>query len=127
MTSGEKAARTRQANQLKLVAQWNALFPVGTPVTVQMDSGDVWYATTRSPAQMLGAESARKDPGHTAVIWLDGKGIEGCYALSRVRPREVCPMPDELQGVYRRSRSTWTASICCSVIHIPVCGPGATA
>jgi hypothetical protein len=89
MTSGEKAARTRQTNQLKLVAQWNALFPVGTPVTVEMDSQETRITTTRSPAQMLGAEPSRNDPGHTAVIWLDG--IEGCYALSRVRPKGGMP------------------------------------
>ena len=84
MTSGEKSAKTRQANALKLVNQWNALYPIGTAVTVELDSGE-WPAypfqrirstTTRSNAQML--------RGHMAVIWLEG--FEGCYLLSRVRP-----------------------------------------
>jgi hypothetical protein len=89
MTSGEKAAKTRQANALKLVRQWNTLYPVGTEVTVEMDSGEIRATKTRSDAQMLGAEAIRNDAGHTAVIWLDG--IEGCYSLSRVRPKGGTP------------------------------------
>ena len=89
MTSGEKAAKTRQANALKLVAQWNALFSVGTPVTVELDSGEIVATTTRSPAQMLGAEPSRNNPGHTAVIWLHG--VDCCYELSRVRPKGGMP------------------------------------
>jgi len=89
MTSGEKAAKTRQANALKLVRQWNALYPIGTPVTVEMDDGEIRATTTRSDAQMLGADFARQDPGHTAVIWLDG--IKGSYRLSRVRPKGGTP------------------------------------
>jgi len=84
MTSGEKSAKTRQANALKLVNQWNALYPIGTAVTVELDSGEIRSTTTRSNAQMLGAEPSRNDPGHTAVIWLEG--FDGCYLLSRVRP-----------------------------------------
>ena len=89
MTSGEKSAKTRAANALKLVRQWNALYPIGTPVTVELDSGEIQATTTRSPAQMLGAEPSRNDPGHTAAIWLEG--VEGCYALSRVRPKGGAP------------------------------------
>ena len=89
MTSGEKAAKTRQANALKLVAQWNALFPVGTPVTVELDSGEIRATRTRSLAQMLGAEPSRNDPGHTAVIFLEG--ISGSYDMSRVRPKGGMP------------------------------------
>ena len=85
MTSGEKSAKTRQANALKLVNQWNALYPIGTAVTVELDSGEIRSTTTRSNAQMLGAEPSRGDPGHTAVIFLEG--ITGCYNLSRVRPK----------------------------------------
>ena len=89
MTSGEKAARTRQKNALRAVEQWNALVSIGSPVTVEMDSGEIRATTTRSNAQMLGAEPSRNDPGHTAVIWLDG--IKGCYALARVRPKGGMP------------------------------------
>lgn len=89
MTSGEKAAKTRQANALKLVRQWNTLYPVGTEVTVEMDSGEIRATKTRSDAQMLGADFARQDPGHTAVIWLEG--FDACYSLSRVRPKGGIP------------------------------------
>ena len=89
MTSGEKAAKTRQANKLKLVRQWNALYPVGTPVTIELDGGEIRATTTRSPAQMLGANAAVNYHGHSAVIWLDG--FEVCYALSRVRPNGRMP------------------------------------
>jgi hypothetical protein len=89
MTSGEKAAKTRQANALRAVAQWNALVPIGSSVTVEINSGEIRFTTTRSNAQMLGAEPSRNDPGHTAVIWLEG--FEGCYALSRVRPKGGMP------------------------------------
>ena len=53
--------------------------------TVEMDSGEIRATTTRSNAQMLGAEPSRGCPGHTAVIFLEG--ITGCYNLSRVRPK----------------------------------------
>jgi hypothetical protein len=84
MTSAEKAAHTRQIHALRAVAQWNALVPIGSPVSVEMDSGEIRATTTRSNAQMLGAEPSRGYPGHTAVIFLEG--ITGCYNLSRVRP-----------------------------------------
>ena len=89
MTPGKKAARSRQVNALKLVNQWNALYPIGTAVTVKLDSGEIRATTTRSPAQMLGAEPSRNDPGHTAVIWVEG--FEGCYHLSRVRAKGGMP------------------------------------
>lgn len=89
MTSGEKAAKTRQANALKLCRQWNTLYPIGTPVTVELDSGEIVSTSTRSDAQMLGAEPSRNDSGHTAVIWL--KEFPACYALSRVRPKGGTP------------------------------------
>ena len=89
MTSGEKAARTRQQNALKAVAQWNAMVPIGSPVTVELDSGEIRATTTRSNAQMLGAEPSRNDPGHTAVVWIEG--VEGCYHLDRVRPKGGMP------------------------------------
>ena len=85
MTRQEKSACTRQANALRAVAQWNALVPIGSPVTVELDSGEIRATTTRSNAQRLGAEPSRNDPGHTAVIFLDG--ITGWYNLSRVRPK----------------------------------------
>lgn len=58
-------------------ARWNAENPVGTPVNVQMDNGEVRQTITRTGAQILS--------GHTAVIWLEG--ISGAYLLSRVTRR----------------------------------------
>jgi len=71
--------------QLAAVAAWNEKHPVGTEVTVELDSGEIRATTTRSAAQMLGAEPSKNNPGHTAVIFLDG--ISGCYLLSRVRAK----------------------------------------
>jgi hypothetical protein len=47
--------------------------PVGTPVDVRRDGGEIVRTKTRSEAAVI---------GETAVIWLDG--ISGCYALERV-------------------------------------------
>ena len=58
-------------------ARWNAANPVGAPVNVEMDSGEIRKTVTRAPASILS--------GHTAVIWLEG--ISGCYLLSRVTRR----------------------------------------
>ncbi len=62
------------------VEKWNQQHPIGTPVTVRMDSGELRETATRSMAQML---------GQSAVIWVDG--IAGCYALERVAVRKAVP------------------------------------
>ena len=59
------------------VAAWNSLYEVGQPVVVELDNGKELETVTRYPAQVL--------QGHSAVIWL--VGVQGCYDLSRVRPR----------------------------------------
>ncbi len=71
--------------QIAAVAAWNEKYPVGTEVTVELDSGEIRATTTRSTAQMLGAEPSKNNPGHTAVVFL--VGISGCYLLSRVRAK----------------------------------------
>jgi len=71
--------------QLRAVKNWNESHPIGTEVSVEMDSGELRETKTRSAAQMLGAEPSRGDLGHTAVIFLEG--ISGCYLLSRVRAK----------------------------------------
>jgi hypothetical protein len=58
------------------VQKWNERHPIGTSVTVKLDSGETRATTTRSEAHVLS--------GHTAVIWLEG--ITGCYLLDRVSP-----------------------------------------
>lgn len=68
------AKRKSLAQLTQQVNEWNAMYPVGTPVKVLRDSGEWVYTKTRSEAQVLS--------GHTAVIWLDG--ITGCYLLDRV-------------------------------------------
>jgi hypothetical protein len=52
--------------------------PVGTPVNVERDTGEVLATETRSDPWVIGT---------TAVIMV--KGIAGCYRLSRVTVREV--------------------------------------
>ncbi len=59
---------------------FNAKYPVGTPVYLLKDNGDVVETATRSAAQILS--------GHSAVIWLED--VSGCYLLERVRP---IPLP----------------------------------
>jgi len=58
----------------KLIEEWNANNPIGTPVLVRRDNGDIERSCTRSIAWMLG--------GHTPVVQVDG--VVGCYALERV-------------------------------------------
>jgi hypothetical protein len=60
----------------KKCAAWNAKHPVGTKVTVRLDSGETRETATRSAAEVLSS--------HSAVIWLEG--ITGCYLLDRVTP-----------------------------------------
>lgn len=62
------------AKEQALCDAWNAAHPVGTKVTVEMDSSEIRETVTRSEAQVL--------QGRTAVIWL--VGVVGCYALYRV-------------------------------------------
>ena len=60
--------RRRRPKQQKLVADWNAAHPVGTPVTryelVRPRGGKTSETTTRSQAWLVG--------GHTAVVLVDG-------------------------------------------------------
>lgn len=56
---------------------FNLACPVGSPVSVRLDSGEVRDTVTRSNAQVLS--------GHSAVIWLEG--ISGYYLLDRVSPK----------------------------------------
>lgn len=68
----------KRPNVAKLQKQcddWNAAHPVGTPVQVTLDSGDVRGTVTRSAAEVLS--------GHSSVIWLTG--VRGCYLLDRVK------------------------------------------
>ena len=55
---------------------FNARYPVGQPVTVRKDGGEVVSTVTTSQAEVLS--------GHSSVIWLEG--ISGCYLLDRVTP-----------------------------------------
>lgn len=56
--------------------RFNEFNLIGTPVTVELDSGEIRTTKTRSGAEVLS--------GHSAVIWL--VGIAGCYLLDRVKP-----------------------------------------
>lgn len=63
-----------------LVEKWKSV-PKGTSVIVTKDDGSEFKTRTRSTPWMLGASS--HDPGHTAVIKVEG--IAGGYGLWRVR------------------------------------------
>lgn len=72
------AAQKKQAEQERVagleVENWNLKHECGTPVTVELDSGEIRHTRTRSQAQVSFS-------GH-AVIWLEG--VTGYYLLSRV-------------------------------------------
>jgi hypothetical protein len=57
-------------------AEWNAKYPVGTPVIVHRDNGQLFETRTRSEAGGI--------PSNPGVIWVEG--IVGCYSLDRVQP-----------------------------------------
>jgi hypothetical protein len=61
--------------QIEACRKWNERYPIGTPVTVELDSGEIRATKTSSHAVMA---------DHTAVIWLD---IGGCWLLSGVRAK----------------------------------------
>jgi hypothetical protein len=71
--------------QIEACRKWNESHPIGTPVTVELDSGEIRATKTRSEAQMLGARPSWNEPGHTAIIWLEHMGA--CVLLSRVRAK----------------------------------------
>lgn len=66
-----------QAQQLAACKRWNEFHAIGTPVTVELDSGEIRATRTRSPALMHGTQ--------IAAIWL--QGFSGLCQLSRVRAK----------------------------------------
>ena len=67
--------RPSEALEQRKVENWNARYPVGKQVLVEMDSGEVRHTRTIARAEVFCG---------TAVVWLEG--ITGCYALSHVQP-----------------------------------------
>lgn len=62
--------------QLEACRKWNERYPIGTPVTVELDSGEIKATKTSSKAGMLGA---------WAAIMVEG--TTGSLLLSRVRAK----------------------------------------
>ena len=58
------------------VAAWNQAIPIGHPVLVVNDTGQIVDTRTRGDAYVLG--------GHSALVMVEG--ITGGYALERVIP-----------------------------------------
>jgi hypothetical protein len=78
--------------EVRLMAQWKDV-PIGTEVIVTKDLGEQVRTKTRSEPWLLGADSRdpsdpTHNPGHTAVILLEG--ISGCYWLARVKKVLKC-------------------------------------
>lgn len=61
----------------KLVNKFNRRYPVGTPVVLCKDSGEV-NTKVRAPAEVM--------QGHSAVAWFEG--VSGAYSIEndRVQP-----------------------------------------
>jgi hypothetical protein len=70
-------SRKARPNQQKLVDQWNAQHPIGTPVEYWTFTreGEGKKSTTRTEAQLLS--------GHTAVVWMVDE--PSCVSLSHVK------------------------------------------
>ena len=69
--------------QLDLACEiWNAKFPVGTEVTVEVGSGEILATRTRSLAMLAGNSFAGT---RSVVIFLEG--MAGSCPLSRVRAK----------------------------------------
>lgn len=71
--------KRKPSELLAMVDHWNKTVPVGTPVEVTKDRGEIIETKTASEAWMLG--------GHTPVILVEG--ISGGYSLERVRVKGV--------------------------------------
>lgn len=71
----------RTADAEREAAIWNDLVPVGSPVCYWpgFREGDGIWSNTRTKASVLG--------GHTAVVWVEGRG--DCIALTHVEVRRV--------------------------------------
>lgn len=67
----------KRPNPQAAVDAWNARHPVGTPVTLRKDGGEIVEGVTTCAAYVLS--------GHSAVIFVSG--VRGCYALDRVTPK----------------------------------------
>lgn len=59
--------------------RFNERCPIGTEVTVRLDSGAGVHTTTKTYAQVLG--------DHSVVVWVEGG--RGCYPVERVTPKAV--------------------------------------
>jgi hypothetical protein len=71
--------RLTAGQQVKMCAEFNRKYPVGTRVKVYKvldEETSAFEAVTRTEAQMMG--------GHTAVVWLED--VSGCYGLEFVKP-----------------------------------------
>lgn len=70
---------SRLGKLIKIRDDFNRRFPVGTPVILRKDSGNV-VTSVRAPAEIL--------QGHSAVGWF--VGVSGCYSIEDGR---VSAMP----------------------------------
>jgi hypothetical protein len=75
-----KTRRPSFKEQSMQCANWNARHPVGWPVTVEMDSGEIRATKTVTPARML--------PGNNLAV-INLEGISGWCLLSRVRAKLI--------------------------------------
>lgn len=77
LPEGATAMPTTQTNPTAIIEDFNARYPIGTPVrfwTCCRDDCEPREGQTRSTAQLLG--------GHTAVVWVTG--VSSCIALTHV-------------------------------------------
>jgi hypothetical protein len=82
-----------------IIASWNSLYPIGTPVRYWRDirAGEGRSGVTRSAATLLG--------GHTPVVWIDN--IPGAIDLTDVEvaiprvvePCDICRYPKAGHGI----------------------------
>jgi len=91
--------KTNDLDAEGVVASWNSLYPIGTPVRYWrgIRAGEGRTGVTRSAAMLLG--------GHTPVVWIDT--TSGAIALTHteviaprvVAPCDICRHPRERHGI----------------------------
>lgn len=71
------------------VENWNLKYPVGTPVTLRLDSGNILMTRTRYPAYLAHS-------GHAVCFF---EGVTGYYLLDRATPIEGRPEVRALNAI----------------------------
>ena len=76
-----------QAQQIAACKRWNELHPIGTLVTVELDSGEIRATKTNSIAHMPEELCFGFTASATKIAVIGLERLSRCYPLSRVRAK----------------------------------------